>query len=128
MAQELSKGELVEALLKPKEIQIVKGLEIRDTALHESEIADVSLYNIQTLSIINELDQAVTIQIKGNWTASKMLAVDIGTAFDVATGNQEARTLTPDTTGWFPFIYVTLRCAVAPTKGAVWVRVIAKPI
>jgi len=124
----VTKEELTEALLKYKELEIVKALEIRDTATHVSDIADVSLYNIQTVTVINDLDQVVTVQIRGNWTPTELNAVDIGTSFDVAAGNSEFRTLTPDTSGWLPFVYVTLRCATAPTKGSVWVRILAKPI
>jgi len=124
----VTKEELLEVLLKYKEIEIVKALEIRDTLTHVSDIADVSLYDIQTVTVINDLDQTVTVQIRGNWIPSELNAVDIGTSFDVAAGDSEFRTLTPDTSGWLPFIWVTLRCAVAPTKGSIWVRILAKPI
>jgi len=124
----VTKEELVEVLLKYREIEIVRALEIRDTLTHVSEIANVSLYNIQTVSVINELDQPLTVQVKGNWTPTTTHAVDIGASFDVAINTQETRTLTPDTSGWLPFIFVTLTCATAPTKGAVHVRILAKPL
>ena len=119
---------IIQYLLKPEEIEIVQSLAIRDTALYYSEIADVSNFRYFTVSVINELNQPVTVQIYGNWTATTINAVAIGPSFAVHSNSHEARTITPETSGWLPFIFVTLKCDLAPTSGSISVVVIGKRI
>ena len=124
----ITKEELIETLLKYKEIDIVKSLEIRDTLTHNSEIADLSLYNHATVYVINELNQPVTVQVKGNWTPIYEGSVNVGTSFDVAAGAHGSRSISVATNNWFPFIWITLTCSVAPSRGAVHAKVLVKPL
>jgi hypothetical protein len=84
------------------------------------------LIKVATLYIVNGLNQDVTIQVKGNRERTLTNAVNIGSAFTVSKGSSDSRTLTPDTSGWLPYITVSLSCSVAPTSGSVtiyWRRV-----
>ena len=101
-----------------EEIQVFEDEEIRDTNTHNSTIVDARNYSIIVIYVDNDLDQAVSIQVKANRANSTTGAVDVGAAFNVAaTNGVEARVLTPDTSGWLPYIYVEATCAVAPTSG-----------
>jgi hypothetical protein len=72
-----------------------------------------------TIYVDNGLDQSVTIQIKGNRVQSLTKSVNVGSPFSVPAGSQDARVLTPDTSGFFPYITVSLVCSTAPTTGSV---------
>lgn len=74
-----------------------------------------------TIYVDNGLDQPVTVQIKANREASLAKSVNVGSAFTVPAGSTDARTLTPDTSGWLPYVTVTLVCSSAPSSGSVTV-------
>jgi len=77
-------------------------------------------YKVVTVFIVNTLDQDVTIQIIGNWEKAKD-GVAIGASFTVSAGKKDFRTLTPDTSGWCPYLYCSAVCTVAPTTGSLTV-------
>jgi len=70
-----------------------------------------------TIFVENGLDQDVTVQVKGNRVKSTTGAINVGSSFTVAKNSNDARTLTPDTSGWLPYIYVEVQCSVAPASG-----------
>ena len=115
-------------IVKPVERQVMEDVEIRDTDPHDSDIADVRNFNIITIFVDNDLNQAVSVQVKGNRVNSITGAVNIGSAFTVAADDTESRTLTPDTSGWLPYIFVTVTASVAPTEDAINVYIIKKPL
>lgn len=81
---------------------------------------DYSLLKLPvTIYIINSLDQDVTVQIKGNIEKSTTNAVNVGSSFTVSAGSPDARTLTPDTSGWLPYLYLELTCSTAPSSGSI---------
>jgi len=47
--------------------------------------------------------------------------VAIGASFTVSAGKKDFRTLTPDTSGWCPYLYCSAVCTVAPTTGSLTV-------
>jgi len=98
------------------------GKEIRDTLVHRTKVIDIGDFDIITVFVNNELDQTVTVQAKGNFTPTHVNSVSIGTTFDVAANSVEARNLSVYTTAWMPFSFCELKCATAPTKGAVHVK------
>jgi len=124
----VTKEELVEVLLKHQELELVRALEIRDVVIHESDIADLSKFSHAQVYIINELDQACEIQLKGNWFKTHSGSIDINTAFSVASGAVGSKAISVAQLNWYPFIWLTMRCSVAPTRGAIHVKVLAKPI
>ena len=77
-----------------------------------------------TIFVENGLDQDVTIQVKGNRVKSTSGAINVGSSFTVAKNSNDARTLTPDTSGWLPYIYVELQCSTAPSSGSVTVYLV----
>jgi hypothetical protein len=90
-----------------------------------AQIFLVEKLRIATLFIINELNQDVTIQVKGNREKTLTNAVNVGSALTVSANSSDSRTLTPDTSGWIPYITVSLSCSVAPTSGLItiyWIR------
>ena len=102
----------------PEEEYVFTNEEIRDAVAHNSAIADMTRYKLITIYVANTLNQIVSIQVRGNQTNSTTGATDIGGSFNVAaTTGIEARILTPDTSGWLPFIYVTATAAGVVTSG-----------
>jgi len=69
--------------------------------------------------VINDLDQDVTVQIKGNRVQSTTGGVNIGSSWTVPAGSSDFKTLTPDTCGWAPYLWVELSCSTAPTSGSI---------
>ena len=74
---------------------------------------------VVTVYVVNLLDKPVTVQVKGNRQKDTVKAVDIGSSFTVAAGGADARTLSPETSGWLPYLTLTLSCTAAPTSGHV---------
>jgi len=70
-----------------------------------------------TVFVQNTLDQDVTIQVKKNRSKSVTGALDMGAAFSVAAGGNDAKTLTLETVGWLPYLFISAQCATAPTAG-----------
>jgi len=71
-----------------------------------------------TVYVDNGLDQDLTVQIKTNRENSYSKSVNTGSSFVVPANSQDARTLSPETSGWLPYIMVEVQCSVAPTSGA----------
>ena len=85
-------------------------------------VVAASLKEPVTVFISNSHDQAVNVQVVGCRDSACSDSVDIGSAITVPAGSKDARTLTPETSGWLPFITVRVWCTTAPTNGAlnVW--------
>ncbi|RLG84393.1 MAG: hypothetical protein DRO39_07510 [Thermoprotei archaeon] len=77
-----------------------------------------------TIWVENGLDQDVVIQVKGNRVESCDGAINVGSSFTVSAGSNDARTLTPDTSGWLPYIMVEVSCPAAPTSGSLTVYLV----
>ena len=110
------------------EKQVFEDEEIRDTNAHNSAVGDCRYFNIITVWVENGLDQNVSVQVKGNRVNSVTGAVDIGTAFDVATVDREARTMEPTDEGFLPYIFIEVTAAGVPTSGNLNAYLIKKPI
>jgi hypothetical protein len=80
------------------------------------------ILGIATVFIDNGLNQPVNVQIVGCRDRGCSDSVDVGSVIVVPAGSKDARTLTPETSGWLPFITVRVWCTTAPTSGAlnVW--------
>jgi len=100
---------------------------IRDTVVHISDIEEWLEQPALTIWISNACDQPVTVQVKGNRLPSRLGAVNVGSSFTMAADSQDARTLTPNTTGWLPYILVEVSYATAPTRGVLTVLAYKKP-
>lgn len=108
----------------PEEEYVFTNEEIRDAVAHNSAIANMTRYKLITIYVANTLDQIISIRVRGNQTNSTTGATNVGGAFNVAaTTGIEARILTPDTSGWLPFIYITATAAATPTSGSVDVTI-----
>jgi hypothetical protein len=77
------------------------------------------ILGVVTVFISNDLDQTVNVQIVGCRDRGCSDSVDVGSVIVVPAGSKDARTLTPETSGWLPFITVRVWCTSAPTSGAV---------
>jgi hypothetical protein len=75
-----------------------------------------------TVFVSNRHNQAVSVQVVGCRDPGCVDSVDIDSAITVPAGSKDARTLTPNTSGWLPFITVRVWCTEAPTNGVldVW--------
>ena len=104
--------------------QVFEAKAIRDTNVYLTDASNCADFPVITFFIINETDQDATIQIMANMESTYMNAVNVGSSFTVSAGSSESRTLTPDTTGWLPFVMASVQFSTAPTKGTISVRVI----
>ena len=100
------------------------GYEIRDTQVHESGVGEWPHLQAITVYIENGHDQDLTVTIRGNKEKTTMGSVELVSAFTVSAGTTVSYTLTPETTGWLPYIYVTAKAATAPTTGEINVTII----
>jgi len=110
---ELTKAvnKLIEEMGKPPhksivETTVMRALQIRDTAVHRSDITD--------------------IHIKGNYTETTINSVNIGNSFTVSANSVEARNLSVYSVTWMPFSYCTAQCSTAPTRGALTIKYIKR--
>jgi len=110
-----------------KAVQLLPEEPIRDTETHYSEVFEWLEEEAVTIWISNLCDQPVTVQVKGNVKPSSLGAVNVGASFTVAAGDQDARTLTSNTTGWLPYVLVEVSYATAPTAGVLTVHAYKKP-
>ncbi|MCC6050827.1 MAG: hypothetical protein LM580_08975 [Thermofilum sp.] len=77
------------------------------------------LTKIVTVYVESTLDQPVTVQILGAVSSSPSTTVPIDSSFTVPPNSADAKTLVPESSGWLPYITVSLSCTTAPTTGAV---------
>jgi hypothetical protein len=82
------------------------------------------LTKIVTVYVENSLDQPVTVQILGATSNSPSATVPIGSSFTVSAGAADAKTLVPESSGWLPYITVSLACSTAPSSGTVKVLLV----
>jgi len=78
----------------------------------KNELKLISIY------IDNSLNQDVTIQVKANRESAYDKSVNVGSSLTVSANSQDARTLSPETSGWLPYIMVEVQCSVAPVSGS----------
>ncbi|MDD5778495.1 MAG: hypothetical protein PHU95_03510 [Candidatus Thermoplasmatota archaeon] len=110
------------------EDQVFTDEEIRDVLDHDSDTSDFSQHNVATVYVDNALDQAVAIQVMANRIDGVAGAVEVGAPFNVAAGDQEARTLEPTDEGWLPYYYVTATALVAPAAGELNVYILKRTV
>jgi len=90
---------------------------------NEAEVRKILRAELRLISIFvdNGLDQPVTVQVKANREKALAKSVNVGSAFTVSAGATDFRSLSVETSGWLPYVTVTLQCATAPTSGSVTV-------
>jgi hypothetical protein len=77
------------------------------------------LTKIVSVYVENTLDQPVTVQLLGAISNNPSTTVPIGSSFTVSPNSADSKTLVPESSGWLPYITVSLSCTTAPTTGAV---------
>ena len=126
-----------EVLSKTYDTALFSSLAIRDTNTHNSDIADCRIYNLVTFFVANTLNQAVTVQIKGNYrwlladgsldTASVYSsALDIDASFVVNPNEPGAKQVNAVVDIILPCMFITGTCSVAPTTGSLIARALKK--
>jgi len=113
-------------MAKFKRVQLFARFPIRDTLAHPSDFCEWNEEPALTLWLSNTHDQDLTIQVYGNQVGSRLGAVKVGASFTLPAGEQASRTLTPDTSGWLPYILIEAKAAVVPTKGDLTVLALFK--
>lgn len=105
----------------PKEEILMDRLEVRDTSLHESFVIDMEIYRNAVIFVENLLNSDITVYVYGNRIKSPGTGIQIGetAGYTCSSNDRMGIMLTPDTTGWLPFIYIKVRAATAPTSGYV---------
>lgn len=113
-------------LVTPYYAEIMKDEKIRDTIPHNSEIVDARPFRYLSFIIVNQTDKKLTAKIMANDIRSYIGAVQVGTEITINPNSKEIRTITPDTGGWAPYFFVTVSASEPPTKGSVYVKVLAR--
>ena len=106
-----------EVLSKTYETQIFTDEEIRDTNAHNSSIVDCRIYNLVTFFVINDLNQSVTVQVKGNRVNSVTGALDIGSSFTVAASDSGAKAIAALVDGVLPYMFAQITAGGVPSLG-----------
>ena len=128
-----------EVLSKTYDTALFSSLAIRDTNTHNSDIADCRIYNLVTFFVANTLNQAVTVQIKGNYrwlladgsldTASIYgFPLDVGASFVVAPNEPGAKVIAASVDGILECMFIECSCSDAPTSGVLSARALKKYI
>ena len=106
-----------EVLSKTYETQVFTDEEIRDTNAHKSSIVDCRIYNLVTFFVINDLNQSVTVQVKGNRVNSVTGVLDVGSSFTVAASDSAAKAIAALVDGVLPYMFAEITALVAPSSG-----------
>jgi len=114
--------------LEHREVKILEDLEIRDTSTHRSNIANITDYSHAVIFIHNELDQDVTVQVKGHWKESYEDSVNIDSSFTVSAGSSGYYGISVSKGNWLPYIFIEVSASTAPTTGSIHAIVVAKPL
>jgi len=77
-----------------------------------------------TVVVYNGQDQPVNVQLIGCADNTCFNNTNIGSAFSVGSKQTVMKTLTPDTSGWAPYLTASLQCTTAPTIGGMAVSVL----
>jgi hypothetical protein len=72
---------------------------------------------LASVFVINNLNQSVNIQLVGCLDSLCNYSVPIGSVWTVSANSNDARTLTPGTSGWLPYITAQVWCSTAPSSG-----------
>ena len=86
---------------------------IRDTTNHLSIVSDNQSMPTKTIAVCNKLNQDVTCQLEGSFSASFAEVFNIGVTFVVTASTNDWE----EASVYFPFIRVKATCSVAPTTG-----------
>ena len=77
-----------------------------------------------TVVVYNGQDQPVNVQLIGCTDNICLNKTNIGSGFSVGSQQTVMKTLTPDTSGWTPYLTASLQCTTVPTIGGVMVLVV----
>ena len=118
---------------------MVNALAIRDANAHDPDtdaatisVIDILPYSQVVISVVNTHNLAIRCQVFGAIGIDSTSIIDAGTtnaatlgvAFDVASADEEIRTLQYPTDPMPPLIYIQVQVvgAIAPTSGSITVR------
>ena len=106
--------------------RLFERYEIRDTATHRSDIANMENHHYGTIVVYNNLDQDITIYVYGNEIESYVDSIPVGetSGYSCSAGGRTAISITPDTTGWLPFVYITVVASSTPSSGYVDAKIL----
>jgi hypothetical protein len=109
-----------------EEEAIFEDFKIRDTKTYTSEISNIADYDVVSFYVNNQLDQPVRLKAFMNKAATTIDAVSVGEEMVIEAQSQDAYTLTPQTSAWLPYLFCEVKCDVAPTNGALNVKVLKR--
>jgi hypothetical protein len=109
-----------------EEEAIFEDFKIRDTKTYTSEISNIADYDVVSFFVNNELDQPIRFKVFMNKAATTIGAVSVGEEMIIEAQSQKAYTLTPQTSAWLPYLFCEVKCDVAPTNGALNVKVLKR--
>jgi len=100
--------------------------EIRDTKDHFSKVSNIADYDVVSFFVNNELDQPCKIRVLMNWRETTLQGVPLGEEYSVGSGEQQAWTINAMIGAWLPFMFIKAKCDIAPTKGALHVKILKR--
>lgn len=95
------------------ETQVFDDEQIRDTATHNSAVAETGEFQAETILVYNGLDQSCTFQLQGSRDQTTWL--NVGGTFAVGSTTNAYQTVSD----YFPAYRLTAVCGSSPTTNAV---------
>ena len=95
------------------EVMGFENEEIRDTSVHWSVLMDNRGFQLKTVIIENDLNQAVTFECWASRHADFSHSFIVGSSFDITADTDDYQTCD----SYFPFMKVKATCSTAPTTG-----------
>ena len=120
-----------EEILKGKyytweEENLFEDFKLRNDQPYFSDIAAIGDYDVVSVYVNNGLDQPVRLKIFLNKSETTIGGVLLGEEVTIESNSQKAYTITPQTGAWLPFLYVQVKSDIAPTSGALNVKVLKR--
>ena len=107
---------------------LVEHQRIRDTKLRKSKVGDCKDYEYIVVWIQNELDQDVSVTVKGNYDKTTLGGTTIASAFTVSANSTKTYVVSVIGTNWLPYIWVEYGCSTAPTEGSLSIYLLKRNI
>jgi hypothetical protein len=123
----MSISKLLEEIKKPKIKEIVEeeamiDERIRDTNVHMSRIVELNNFDVVVIFIKNELDQDITVQVKGNIAKTYIDAFNVGDRVIVNKGESRSVAISIYRETWSPYSFCEVVANAVPTNGSVHIK------
>jgi hypothetical protein len=120
-------SKILEEIRKPKIKEIVEeeamiDEKIRDTNVHMSKIVQLNNFDVIVIFIKNELDQDITVNVKGNIAKTYIDAFNVGNSVIVNKGESRSVVVSIYRETWSPYSFCEVTANAVPSNGSVHIK------